>query len=293
MTNFNNQTYEKIVTDVISMFAYIENQPNSGKRMAIRRYAEVVVRRLLDIPSNKGVTLGNKKITKSEFYNNNILFSESVDYIQKYGSESIHTNFLGEESDEKVKEIMDKLLNLLACLFIQYFENYSFAPNNEVLAYFSILPPIIRVKVLQYLFTQKENQRNINLIDKLNLAILKDKGKDKAIKWVEDHKDLLSSLSSMSEEDEEIIEQQLGQPILLMMRKTMYDSCYEKINKVGEQIERNGHLYKEFEESKYIFETEVNFQSESKETQEFLSIMKFIYLGRRNIPSKNVKNWRK
>src|SRR5699024_2553164 len=65
----------------------------------------------------------------------------------------------------------DGLFDLLSYLLINYFERYEFGSNTSVMFSFSILPPIIRYKVLIFLYEKYPN--NISIIDKLVLSILK------------------------------------------------------------------------------------------------------------------------
>lgn len=62
MTKFNNEVYEALVNDLINDAFYLEGASRRGTIAKIRQYAEVIVRRILNIPKADKVTLGNKKI---------------------------------------------------------------------------------------------------------------------------------------------------------------------------------------------------------------------------------------
>ncbi|WP_050567165.1 hypothetical protein [Vibrio owensii] len=61
---FKNQAYEDLVRDLISDAFYLESRSNRGKISTIRQYAEVVIRKLLDLSEEKKVTLGEFDIIK-------------------------------------------------------------------------------------------------------------------------------------------------------------------------------------------------------------------------------------
>lgn len=70
--------------------------------------------------------------------------------------------------------------------------------RNDVLYSFSLLPPVVRYKVLIFLYSKYPH--NIYIIDKLALAIVKSFNAKEAIKWVEEEKDNLLNWDTMSEE---------------------------------------------------------------------------------------------
>ena len=64
MTQFSNDIYKERVRDFINDVFYVEDLSNSGKIAIIRSYAEVVVRRILELPVEMQMTLGDKDINK-------------------------------------------------------------------------------------------------------------------------------------------------------------------------------------------------------------------------------------
>lgn len=89
-------------------------------------------------------------------------------------------------TESEYVNVLDAVIDLLSVLLINYFDKYKFGSNKRVMSSFSILPPIMRFKVLSFLY-EKDSQ-NIDVIDKLVLSILKSYGKDKAVAWVEERK---------------------------------------------------------------------------------------------------------
>ncbi|WP_305153778.1 hypothetical protein [uncultured Clostridium sp.] len=86
---------------------------------------------------------------------------------------------------------------MLSYLLINYFEKYEFGTRSKILYSFSMLPPIIRYKTLNFL--HKKYPNNIAIIDKLVLAIMKAFDVNKATEWLESEKDKLVQLKAMSE----------------------------------------------------------------------------------------------
>ena len=55
MSNFNNNAYRSLVEDLIGDTFYKDTSV-SGRISFVRKYAEVVIRKILDIDPNKAVT---------------------------------------------------------------------------------------------------------------------------------------------------------------------------------------------------------------------------------------------
>lgn len=93
--------------------------------------------------------------------------------------------------------MVDGLFDMLAYLLINYFEKYEFGSRNDVLYSFSMLPPIIRYKVLSFLY--KKYSDNISVIDKLVLATVEAFSVDEATEWVEREKSTLIKMGTVTE----------------------------------------------------------------------------------------------
>lgn len=158
-----------------------------GKIATLRSYAEVVVRKLLNLEPNTKMTLGQKDIKeKINLLNNSNLILKSIKIINTDGSKYTHTQQTNEVSKDEFDNVVNSIFDLLSILLINYFEEYEFGSNASVLSSFSLLPPIIRYKVLTVLY--EKNPTNISVIDKLVLSILKAFNTDMAILWVEKKK---------------------------------------------------------------------------------------------------------
>ncbi len=97
MYNFNNLTYQALVTDLLNNAFYVEDVSNRGKIAQIRQYAEVIIRRILDYPSDRKLTLGNIEIVKKldRISNSNKLLLDSIGNICEIGNKCTHTQETG------------------------------------------------------------------------------------------------------------------------------------------------------------------------------------------------------
>lgn len=282
MEKFDNKVYEEMVTELLSDAFYLKNRSNRGKISTIRSYSEVIVRRILNIPQNEKITLGDKNIKRelAKISNNNSLLLKAINIICDDGGDYTHTQVIESPSDELVQKIIDCLFDLYAYLLIAYFEKYTFGSNSKVLSAFSTLPPIIRYKVLNYLYEIECD--NIAIIDKLVLSILKSFDKETALVWIEKRKDELVNMSSISKETRELYVNIRDERILAFIEMNMYDLCLMKVNSVGKIIERYGKPYEDFEEAIDVYRENGIIAEESLGIEEFNSIMEFIYLGRKS-----------
>ena len=93
MEKFNNKTYEALAKDLINDAFYLEQRSRRGTIATIRQYSEIIVRRVLDLPCNEFVTIGNKNILKEleKRSNNNPILLDSLKRICAMGNKSTHT----------------------------------------------------------------------------------------------------------------------------------------------------------------------------------------------------------
>ena len=94
MSNFNNNAYQSLVTDLIGDTFY-KDISVSGRISFIRKYAEVVIRKILDIDPNKAVTLGAKNIqNRIKNLPNHEFIETAVETVRGKGNQSTHTQYL-------------------------------------------------------------------------------------------------------------------------------------------------------------------------------------------------------
>ena len=242
------------------------------------------MRKLLDLNQQDKITLGQKSIkSKIKLLNNSYLIEDALEVINKHGSNYTHTQCVNEVSRDEFNNMLDKLFDMLALLLINYFGKYKFGSKNEVMSSFSLLPPIIRYKVLNFLY--EENQNNISVIDKLVLTIIKAFNAEEASKWVEEKKDLLMKMNLRSEKAfNEVLEKQGIELALLFQsigHSNMYELCKDKIHKVGSVIASEGTLYSDFESALPHYQKYGILMGTEPEIKEFNDIMNFLYLGRK------------
>ncbi len=283
MSEFKNQTFNELVQDLINDAFYLEDRSPRGKISTIRQYAEVIVRRILNVSNDEFVTLGSRKILDKikEETNNNKFLLESLENICKLGNECTHTQSTGIISKDDVKEVIDNLFNLYAYMLIRYFEKYEFGSNMDIVSSFSILPPIIRYITLEYL--NREFPENILIIDKLCLATLKAFDKEQAIEWIKARREELEKTNVYTEESKQDLIRQVGEDaaeVMLSNIPNMYNLCQDRINNVAQIIEEKGRLYEDFEGARNLYYEKGIVQGDTEEIVEFNSIMEFLYLGR-------------
>lgn len=282
MIHFNNEEYQILASDLIGDIFYTSTSYR-GKISTLRQYAEIIVRKILDIVPQKEITLGDEEIRKNiRMLPNYKVVEKAVNKLKKKGNKTTHTKYRGEVTAEEFNIAIDGLFDLLSYLLISYFEKYKFGTNTSVMSSFSILPPIIRYKVLIFLYEKYPD--NISIIDKLVLAILKACDAETAIKWIEDNKESLLQMNAYSEDFNIKIAQQdsgLAEILRYMAPPNMYQLCKDKIEKVGASIRSNGLVYSDFESALPYYRQIGRVQGNTPEVKEFNDIMDFLYMGRR------------
>ncbi len=283
MSNFNNNEYQSLVADIIGDTFY-KDTSLSGKISFVRKYAEVIIRKILDISPSQAVTLGASNIQmKLKALPNHEFIETAIETIRGKGNQSIHTQHLGSFKSEDFDKVIDALFDMLSFLLIDYFEKYEFGTRTDVLSSFSLLPPIIRYKVLMFLY--KKHPDNISVIDKLVLAIVKAFSADEATKWVEREKEALVQMGTVTEKAyNEIVEKEgvkLAEIIRSSSPANMYLLCRMKISQVGDMINSRGVLYSDFESALPYYKSKGILIGDDLETKEFNDIMDFLYLGRK------------
>ena len=277
MSNFSNEKYKYMIEGIINDI-YYSNCSLETKALLIRKYIEIVIRKILDKSENFKVTIGDRDILGElrRISLGNSLLMDSLENIKGFLNEITHSRKIEKISEEDFKKVEEEFSKIHSYLFVNFFEKYSVWEDNELMAAFSILPPKIRYIVLNNLYGKIENKNNAILIDKLSLAILKFYGLDEALKWLEEEKENLEKISSVSKEVSEIFKE-----IDMIEDKNMYIVCKEKILDVNDLLEKKGRLYETFEEAKELYEENGKLQEISESRKEFNSIMEFYFIGRK------------
>lgn len=270
MNDFNNEMYQNLVTDLLGDAFYTETSYRE-KISIIRTYAEIVIRKLLNIDSSQKITLGKPEISrKIHALPNHEYIEEAIEIIREKGNKATHTQCLDTFTSNDFETVVDSLFDLFAFLLINYFEKYEFGSKNEVMFSFSLLPPVIRYKVLNFLY--KKYPHNIFVIDKLVLVMMKFLGVKKTAAWIEEKKDSLIKIPST-------INKPLG--TVEYENLNMYEICTNKVSSVGSILQTNGPLYSDFESALPYYKKLGILKGTDTETKEFNDIMDFLYLGRK------------
>lgn len=291
--NFNNQVYENMIGDIINDTFYLEGRSLRGSIAGIRTYAEVIVRKLLDRPETEFVTLGKNKIQKLiDNLPNNLLLTNTIDKIRVIGNDYTHTQKTSSPTNEEFLEVKENLLELISFLFVQYFEKHPFNSNPAIKRHFSLLPPNIRERALRILYDK--TPLDITVIDKLSLAILKNKNIEAANEWIESNKNNLEKLSCVSEKAKREIKDTHGKAYLNVILdgapENMYLCVKRKVKHTNQTLISNGKRYETFEQAKTMYISIGHLDGNYDYIREFNGIMDFVFLGRSTDNTTNIKN---
>lgn len=303
MNEFNDSEYAVLIGNLLHDTQYIEIS-NMGKLAGLRKHAEVMVRKILDIGNSKSLMLGQVKKKSSNAAVNsgmnnlgNELSDRLIEIIGKInplGRDSTHTQHTEEFSNEEVESVEDAILDLYALIFIKYFLDIqvSIYSPPQVLKMFSLLPPVIRYKTWKYLF--EKDKKNIQVADKLCLSIIKLFNKEIAYKWLDDNSETIKAIPYPTKYEIEKYDRinsieispgiyQAFVSLNFDEYNNMYDLLYAKISDPRTSINESGKMYKSFEEAieHYNNYKRDMIRDNSKEMMTFYSLMDFVYLGRK------------
>lgn len=289
---FSNQDYEILAKDIIGDTFYANNSYRN-KISKERQYAEIIVRKVLDINPSDKIMLGDKIIlSKIAKLPHKSFFLKAINKIKTAGDQATHTQCTSSVEKADFDEATDSLFDMYAYVVIKYFDKYKFGSRNDVMTAFSLLPPIIRYKALEYLFSVEPD--NMVVADKLILAVMKAENPDNADAWVKQHKEKLEALPCVSEQAYQKIVADMGEvlakEIMLSAPKNMYELSVSKIEQLRGRLENEGTIYKTFEEAlPYYKEHGIILDDGTDEIYEFNDMMEFMYLGRKENEGQEIK----
>jgi len=200
--SFEDSVYKPLINEILDDI-YYKNTNFRTKIALLRHYLEIIVRKLVNYPVNQKMTLGSDKIKnllteiEKDICITDKHFQKTVgkagDLLNKYN----HTQYLVSANQEVFDKAEDLVFNVISLIFIIHFSKNEFGLNFDEMESFSILPPIIRLKVLEYFYS--EGTKNLLLMHKYVLTILKSKNKEAAIQWIEVRKKQLQEVSTISD----------------------------------------------------------------------------------------------
>ena len=94
--NYNNEAYKDLITSIISDAFYVEGVSYDSKMHSIRRYTEIILRRLLAYPINKSIMIGDENVRKKlekKGYTEQV-FLDAIETIRNGGNRGSHTKEL-------------------------------------------------------------------------------------------------------------------------------------------------------------------------------------------------------
>ncbi|MDW5565552.1 hypothetical protein [Streptococcus mutans] len=291
MVDFNSSEYEQMIGDLIHDTFYVELSKR-GKIKGIRQFSEILVRKILNVGSDKKLMLGQ---VQQDFKNELNLLREGrkddlleiIEKIRPLGNDGTHTQHTAEFSDDELNKVKDGLLDLYAYLFIDYFLKYpmDLLSPAEVMFDFSLLPPIVRYKTLKYLY---EKEPNLQIANRYCLSIIKTYDKERALKWLKKEKSKLLSIPYPT--DNEIqeyickrgIKDDSGNIIInlaLPNYNNVYSLLMDKLKDPRTSANESGKMYSEFEKAKTYYLSNRS-DTEGEEINRLRDLMDFVYLGR-------------
>lgn len=296
MKDFEEEEYTPRILDIIKVAFYNDN-PTETRLTELRKYAEINLRRILNIGSGSKFMLGhllhNKNDAKTKLdaldYPRQKDLLKIVNQIKELGNDATHTERVKAFTPIEYQKVLDGIFDLIAYQFVDYFKEYPMkltSPNN-VMSNFSLLPPIIRLKTLNRLRDDEPN--NIQILNRLILAIIKVYGKPIAYEWLNLNESILRSIQYPNTKEisdyisccgVEISPGLIAFSIPLHQFNNVYDLLKHKVDANSTSINEQGKLYDSFETAIKYYHTRKSEDSNS-EIKKLHSIMDFVYIGRR------------
>lgn len=167
-----------------------EKLKNTLRANCLRIYLEGIIDLFI-----KDIVIKEANITKEQ-WNEKDLF-EHVNLIDEYYAKGFKNKFHrlrkignkgshygGNPSDSEIRDGLKIVQTLVEDIFVRYFIKHPLGSENEVMTILSALPPRSRIYILSVLW--KNDKSNIDIIDKLSMAYLKNGDKDGSIKFLND-----------------------------------------------------------------------------------------------------------
>ena len=279
---YRDEIYYEGITAVIGDI-YYSNSSYDSKIARMRKLTEYIVRRLTKYSPRSNLELGDPR-TRSALKKagvKEVFFWAAYDVLQKGGNDSSHTKVIKMPEKEDFDRKANAILHLYAYLFFDHFKKYPFGSSKEVMSAFSLLPPFLRLTVLGELLDYDKN--NMDIVEKIRLAMVKTLGLDGAMEMLEYHKEEWSAVPVPYSSDD------LKKKIVLYngdfvkamseMQESLYDYFARELPRI---IILDKHpVYTTYEEAKQYYLEHGILEGTSPEITEFNALMTFIYTGRK------------
>lgn len=291
--NFRDEVYKPLINEILDDVYYRKTHFRT-KISLLRHYLEIVVRRLVDYPVNKSMTIGAFDIKEllseieSEVGITDKYLQKTISKTNRLLNKYNHTEHLLGAKKEDFDKAENLVFSVISLNFIIYFMKNEFGLNVHDMESFSILPPIIRLKVLEYLYI--EGTENLLLIHKYLLAILKSKNKEVAIQWIKKRKMQLQKISTISDKynfDKYLV---AGEKKFGKKHKNMYEHLIFAVEYVSDQRDsKEALVYSTFEQAAQAYDRvccdERALATFNKAIQ-IKEVIEFLFIGRKSQPHK-------
>lgn len=162
-----------------------ENMRDVLRANCLRRYIEGIIKVFFE---KKIINISNIKVEKWKKLNLHNKIELLIKHIDKdFGNVLLDIKKIGNKGSHFGNRVdKDELVfaikcttNLVELIIIKYFNDNKFGSEPELMTLLSILPPSRRVYILNGIFNN--DGENLNIIDKLSMAYLKNNEKNKSI----------------------------------------------------------------------------------------------------------------
>ncbi|HEL1733163.1 TPA: hypothetical protein TXT59_000132 [Streptococcus suis] len=300
VTEFENQDYGIAIAELVKDI-YYSGVSTSSKLVLIRKFTELISRKILNMGVGVKMTLGEIAYPNLDKFPRTYKLLQELDEttrddltlivreISELCNQYAHTQISKIASDKELAKAEALISELFSLLFVKYFIEFkiTFSTAPEVLSTFSHLPPVIRFNALKRLIDNqiKENiMPNLQLLDKFILAKIKYQSWEETYSWFLENREFILQIPYPSDaEIEDYIRLRNGLCSLPLLE---YDNVFELLlNKLLDpriKLNESGRLYDTFEESVIYFrylEKDMNLIG-TEEKEVFKDIIEFSFMGR-------------
>lgn len=297
-TEFENQDYGVVIIELVRDI-YYSGVSTSSKLVLIRKFTELISRKILNLGEGAKMTLGEiahpnaKKFPRTYKLWNELDvsfrddFSKIVQEIAELCNQYTHTQVSKPASDVEYHKAEELVSELFSLLFVKYFTKFELTVLSDpnVLTAFSHLPPVIRYKALEKLTGEKDiSELNVRILDKFMLAKVKYQDWDSAYKWILEQREEFIAIPYPEEEE---IQKYLAMHVkkcslALWKYDNVFDLLLDKLLNPQILVNESGQLYDDFESAvEYFndFDREL-YLTGTEEREEFKNLIEFAFLGR-------------